>query len=157
MRPHRRTTLGSLVLLAATSTLVAACGSDSTAQHASTPPATTAQPAEASQLCAAAAHLSSAVQTVVSDLQAGNVRAARAALPRALSAAENLTSAMSQLQAVESGKLRPQVEALKLHLQQARDASSPAELRTALTQAASTAGSMASTLRADLRCPSPSG
>jgi hypothetical protein len=154
MRRPRTTTLASLALLVATSTALGACGGDdSGAQEGMTVQATPTGATGVDQVCTAARQLSSVVQTVATDLQNGNVSAARAALPAAAAAATELKASLDRLQADESAKVRPQVEALKTQVQQARDSASPEELRTALTEAASTVSGLASTLSTDLRCP----
>lgn len=158
MRRPRSTTLASLTLVAAASTALVACGSNNGQQGATgaaTTQQTTQQPVTpaVTAVCTAGRQLSSSVQTVATAIQNGNVSAARGALPAAIAAASSLKVGLNQVQSEEKAKLDPQIATLTTQLQQARNASSPDELRTALTQAASTASGLTSTLNADLRCP----
>jgi hypothetical protein len=132
MRLARSSTLAALALVVAIG--VGACGNDTspsgvTAQTTSpqtTSPQTTAQGSPGvAAVCTAAHQLSTAVHTVVADLQAGDVRAARHALPAAASAATDLADATRQLQSAERAKVDPQVEdvsALLPSLSQSHDA-----------------------------------
>lgn len=118
MRSSRRTISSLSVTIILATTALVGCGEDDSA---------------AAQVCDDRAALSSAVQTVVDDLGAGNLGDAKEHLAQVRTAFDDLAASIDALAAEEKEDLQPQVEQIKADLEAAGGTGSLTELQTSWT------------------------
>jgi len=131
--------LGSLIVLAFLSCLLAACSSSPTVSASQ-------------KVCNDRAQLRNAVSTVIDDLRSGNFSKAKDDAPAVRDAVNNLSQSAQELKSEESQALRPEIDSLKAAITNLTNATSLSDLQSGFNSLKTQAQSINSQITETLKC-----